>query len=227
MTYIYLDIWYLEKILQWHYQQGWSTEEIEEELKKPKYKLELSLIYRWRAMQGIINPQMWDFPQEFDKDIKEMSSDIQLEMTENVKTQKNTLAKSMKDAALTYHNTSDKVVFQSESGQKRLSLRTSEDQERLTFKRRKSGEKTPGLQSHVDSGKGYPTDRTTSASPAPYQGGWHERYPEHQNLSNSPEGKGGKGKSGKRGPGGKGKGKSKGRGYGKGKQTYSRDSWNW
>ena len=77
MTYIYLDIWYMEKILQWHYQQGWSTEEIEEELRKPKYKLELSLIYRWRTYQWVINPGMWDFPQEFDRDIKELSSDIQ------------------------------------------------------------------------------------------------------------------------------------------------------
>jgi hypothetical protein len=228
MTYIYLDIWYMEKILQWHYQQGWSTEEIEEELRKPKYKLELSLIYRWRALQGIINPQMWDFPQEFDKDIKELSSDIQLEMTANVKKQKNTLVKSIKDAALTYHTTSDKVVFQSEGGKKRLSLQTSA--EAHSFKRQK-GDKTPGLGSHVDSSKGYPPDRTT-ISPAPYQGQWNEKFPEHQTLSYTPEGKDGKGKSGKKGSKGKGKGKTpKGKGYGKGKQAYQQSAsgewWKW
>ena len=139
-----------------------------------------------------------------------MSADIQLELTENVKKQKNTLIKTMKAAAAVYHSSSDKPVFQDEGGKKRLSLQTSAEAQ--NFKRAK-GDKphTPGLQSHVDSSKGYPSLRTT-VSPTPYQGNWNEQYPEHLNL--------GKGKSGKKGSKGKGKGKSKGKGSGKGKQTY-------
>ena len=100
----------MEKILQWHYQQGWTTGEIEEELKKPKYKLELALIHRWRASQGVYNPKMWDFPQDFDKDIQDMSSEIQKEMTENVKKQKNTLVKSMKESALNLNFLKERAV---------------------------------------------------------------------------------------------------------------------
>jgi hypothetical protein len=166
MTYIYLDIWYNEKILQWHYQQGWSTEDIVLELKKDKYKMELSLIYRWRALQGIINPNIWDFPQDFDKDIKEMTANIQLEVTDNVKKHKNTLIKAMKDAAFLYHSSSDKPVFQDESGKRRLSLQTFAAAQ--AFKRVKGNPPTPGLGTHVDSSKGYPTDRT-KVSPTPYE----------------------------------------------------------
>ena len=230
MTYIYLDIWYMEKILQWHYQQGWSTEDIETDLKKPKYKLELALIHRWRASQGIYNPKMWDFPQDFDKDIQDMSNEIQKEMTENVKKKQGTMVKAMRESALEAHAT-NKVVFQAQSGQKRLSMMTSAEQER--YKRPRS-DKSPGLGTHVDSNKGYASDRTSAAldrvsalkyppmAAAPFQGGWHEKYPEHEDLSATPEGKGGKGKTGKKG---KGKGKSKGKSTGKGKQAYSRDSW--
>ena len=110
----------MEKILQWHYQQEWSTEKIVEELKKPKYKLELSLIYRWRAAQGVINPGMWDFPQNFDRDIQDMSQEIQKETTENVKKQTSTKVKQMKENALRVHNTS-KVVFQAQSEKKTIS----------------------------------------------------------------------------------------------------------
>ena len=209
MTYIYLDIWYMEKVLQWHYQQEWSTEEIVEELKKPKYKLELSLIYRWRAAQGVINPGMWDFPQDFDREIQDMSQEIQKEMTENVKKKSSAKVKQMKENALKIQNTS-KVVYQSLSGKKRRTLMTGTEAE--LFKRQ-CGDKTPGLGSHVDSSKGYPSDRT---SPVPYQS-WEEQHPTHTNLS---QGKGGKGKSGK----GKGKRSSKGKSKG---TSYARDSWSW
>ena len=189
----------MEKILQWHYQQEWSTEDIVHELKKPKYKLELSPIYRWRAAQGVFNPGTWDFPQDFDRDIQDMSQEIQREMTENVKKQRSTKVKQMKETALKIHNTS-KVVYQAQSGKKRRSLMTAAEAERL---KRHKGDKTPGLESHVDSGQGYPSDRT---SPVPYPGSsWEEPYPTHTNLS---QGKGGKGKFGK----GKGKRSSKGKG---------------
>jgi len=220
MTYIYLDVWFCEKILQWHYQQGWSTEEIVQELKKKKYKMELSLIYRWRALQGIVNPNMWDFPQAFDRDIKEMVSSVQLEMTENVKKQKNAMIKSMKEAATQFHNSSDKPVFQALGGERRLSLQTSVAAQ--TFKRQRLNPPTPGLASHVESGKGYPSDRTT-ITPVPYQGRWNEKFPEHANLTQTQEGKGGKGKSGKKDPKGKGKGKGKspkGKNSGKGKKAW-------
>jgi len=210
MTYIYLDVWYMEKILQWHYQQEWSTEEIVEELKKPKYKLELSLIYRWRAAQGVINPGMWDFPQDLDREIQDISQEIQREMTENVKKKANARIKEMRENALKVQDTS-KVVYQSTTGKKRLSLMTGSEVE--LFKRQK-GDKTPGLGTHVDSSRGYPSDRTTS--PVPYTS-WETTNPTHAVLS---QGKGGKGKSGK----GKGKRSSKGKSKGK---TYARDSWSW
>ena len=154
---------------------------------------------------------MWDLPQDFDRDIPDMSQEIQREITENVKKQKSNLVKVMKEPALKAHNTS-KVVYQAQSGQKRRSLMTAAEAERL---KRQKGDKTPGLGSHVDSSQGYPSDRT---SPAPYPGSsWEEPYPTHTNFS---QGKGGKGKSGK----GKGKGSSKGRGRGK---PYARNTWGW
>ena len=154
---------------------------------------------------------MWDFPQDFDRDIQDMSQEIQKEMTENVKKRKSTKVKQMKETALKIHNTS-KVVYQAQSGKKRRSLMTAAEAERL---RRQKGDKAPGLGSHVDSSQGYLSDRT---SPVPYLGSrWEEPYPTHTNFS---QGKGGKGKSRK----GKGKGSSKGRGKG---ETYARDTWSW
>ena len=211
MTYIYLGIWYIEKIIQWHYQQEWTTAEIVEELKKPKYKLELSMVYRWRAAHGVFNPGMWDFPQYFDRDIQDISQEIQREMTENVKKQKSTMVKQMKESALKVHNTS-KVVYQAQSGQKRRYRMTTAEAARLKGQK---GDNAPGLGSHVDSSKGYPSDRT---SPVPYPGSsWDEPYPTHTSFS---QGKGGKGKSRK----GKGKGSSKGGGKG---GNYARNTWSW
>ena len=161
---------------------------------------------------------MWDFPQDFDKDIKEMVSSVQLEMTENVKKQKNAMIKSMKEAATQFHNSSDKPVFQALGGERRLSLQTSVAAQ--TFKRARLNPPTPGLASHVDSGKGYASDRTT-VTPVPFQGRvgrWNEKFPEHENLTSTQQGKGGKkGSKGK----GKGKGKSpKGKNSGKGKKAW-------
>ena len=180
----------------------------------------IDLILRTESAENWFNPGMWDFPQEFDKDIKEMVSSVQLEMTENVKKQKNAMIKSMKEAATQYHRSSDKPVFQALGGERRLSLQTSLAAQ--TFKRQRLNPPIPGLASHVDSGKGYAPDRT-QVTPVPYQGGWNEKFPEHANLTQTQEGKGGKGKSGKKDPKGKGKGKGKspkGKNSGKGKKAW-------
>ena len=121
----------------------------------------------------------------------------------------------MKEAATAYHMSSDKPVYQAENGQQRLSLQTSAAAQ--TFKRKRTIPPTPGLVSHVESSKGYPSNRTT-ASPTPYQGRWNEQLPEHESFTHTQQGKGGKkGSKGK----GKGKGKSpKGKSSGKGKQAW-------
>ena len=64
---------------------------------------------------------MWDFPQDFDRDIQDMSQEIQREMTENVKKQTSTKVKQMKENALRIHN-SGKMVYQAQIGEKRRSL---------------------------------------------------------------------------------------------------------
>ena len=107
-------------------------------------------------------------------------------MTDIVKKKSSAKVKQMEENALKIQNTS-KVVYQSLTGKKRRTLMTGTEAE--LFKRQ-CGDKPPGLGTHVDSGKGYPSDRT---SPVPYQS-WKEQHPTHSNLS---QGKGGKGKSGK------------------------------
>ena len=208
MMFIYLDIYYQERIIQWHYNQKWTTEEIITELKRPKYMGELSLIYRWRVAQGLTNPTMWDFPTEFDKEMSKMSHAIQAELTENVKKQKNADLIKMRLEALQMHGT----VLQNSTGEKRLSLQTSGH---MLKKAR------IGFASHVESGEGYHKYRPSPVHYEDYKPEWKEKEPDHAVLSP----KGGKGKSDKAGGKGKSKGKGKGKGKGKSKGKPKSKTW--
>ena len=61
--------------------------------------MELSLIFRWRASQGITNPSMWDCPQDFDRELSEITAEVQRGLTENVTKQRKVLLKSLKGVA--------------------------------------------------------------------------------------------------------------------------------
>ena len=215
MVYIYLDVWYGERIVQWHYQDGYTIEQIVTELKKQKYLPELASIYRWRAAQGISNPNGWDHPQTLDDVLTPLSQQVQHALTENVRRERALKLLALKKSAMDLHETKFSSFT---GGNKRESLQAGKPD----AKRRASGQ--AGVPSHIESGQGYSNLRPAIEAPPNAEGkGQKGKGKGKGKKAKSPEaGKGKqKGKGGKPGKGKKGKGGKSGKDSKEAKPVWS------